>query len=187
LIAADTPKGKSMDRYILISGCSGGGKSSLLGELHQRGHNTIEEPGRRIVTQQIAEGGDALPWTNLAAFASKSMNVSREDRKQAEGCAGLVFFDRGLVDAACALEHATGIQSLQLVASERYHQRVFLTPPWPDIYITDSERKHGFEAAVAEYNRLLLAFGQLNYDIQILPFMSVHERADFVLSKVLER
>ena len=38
-----------MDRFIILSGCSGGGKSTLLAELARRGFATVEEPGRRIV------------------------------------------------------------------------------------------------------------------------------------------
>ena len=40
-----------MDRFVVITGCSGGGKSTLLDELGRRGHATIEEPGRRIVRE----------------------------------------------------------------------------------------------------------------------------------------
>jgi predicted ATPase len=37
----------------------------------------------------------------------------------------------------------------------RYHRRVFLTPPWPELYSTDEERRHDFQAALGEYARLL--------------------------------
>jgi predicted ATPase len=174
-----------MDRFILISGCSGGGKSSLLSELQRRRHFVVEEPGRRIVGEQVAERGIALPWVDLAAFAIKAIELSRADRRDAERHLGLVFFDRGLIDAASALEVATGFPALNSVATERYNQVVFLTPPWAEIYETDSERKHSFAEAVSEYDRLLLAFATLNYDIEILPFASVAERADFVLNRVL--
>jgi predicted ATPase len=54
-----------MNRFILLSGCSGGGKSTLLAELAQRGFATIEEPGRRVVREELASGGDALPWIEV--------------------------------------------------------------------------------------------------------------------------
>jgi predicted ATPase len=59
---------------------------------------------------------------------------------------------------------------------------VFLTPPWPEIYVSDAERQHGFDEAIAEYHRLLLAFQTLGYETIVLPKIAVHERADFVLS-----
>ncbi len=174
------------DSFILISGCSGGGKSTLLDELRRRGHHVVEEPGRRIVAEEIAKDGSALPWVDMASFAAKAMELSRADRRDAESKVGLVFFDRGLIDAASALEHATGEPALPYVHAERYNQLVFLTPPWPEIYSTDGERQHNFTAAVAEYDRLLSAFATLSYDVEILPLVSVIARADFVLRKVFE-
>ena len=41
-----------MDRFVVISGCSGGGKSTLLAELGRRGYAVVEEPGLRIVQNQ---------------------------------------------------------------------------------------------------------------------------------------
>ncbi|HWU15343.1 MAG TPA: AAA family ATPase, partial [Caulobacter sp.] len=93
-----------------------------------------------------------------------------------------VFFDRGLVDAAVALEHATGGAVLETLGrAHRYHRRVFLVPPWPEIYVSDPERPHGFEAARAEYGRLLSAYQRLGYGTVVLPKLEVGARADFVL------
>jgi predicted ATPase len=92
-----------------------------------------------------------------------------------------VFFDRGLVDAVAALQHLTGETTLAELAQEhRYHRMVFLTPPWPEIYKNDPERRHGFEAAEAEYSRLLEAYQALGYEVSILPKTSVSERADII-------
>ncbi|BDV39454.1 hypothetical protein DSM21852_27070 [Methylocystis bryophila] len=45
----------------------------------------------------------------------------------------------------------------------------------------DTERRHTFTDAVAEYDRLLLAYHELGYDTILLPKIGVGERADFVL------
>jgi predicted ATPase len=104
------------------------------------------------------------------------------DRERASTLTGWVFFDRGLVDAAAALQSLTGEQVLgPLGQSHRYHRRVFLTPPWPEIYVVDPERRHGFDAALDEYSRLLEAYPALGYEVAVLPKAGVSERADFVL------
>jgi predicted ATPase len=98
-----------------------------------------------------------------------------------------VFFDRGLLDAAGAVQHLTGEPTLPtLVQVHRYHHKVFLTPPWPEIYVTDAERRHGLDAAVAEYQRLLELYPSLGYEVTILPKVSVPERADLVLHTLAE-
>ena len=55
-------------RLVVISGCSAGGKSTLIQALAERGCAVAREPGRAIVEAEQARGGDALPWRNPLAF-----------------------------------------------------------------------------------------------------------------------
>jgi predicted ATPase len=170
------------DRFILITGCSGGGKSTLLAELQARGHHVVEEAGRRIVKQELETGGRALPWVDEMAFARMAIETALRDREAAETHPGWVFFDRGLIDAASALASLGGPSVLRQVnALHPYHRRVFLAPPWPEIYAKDPERRHGFAAGLAEYERLERELPALGYDVSVLPKTSVSARADFVL------
>lgn len=173
------------DRFVVLSGCSGGGKSTLLAALRARGHAVVEEPGRRIVKEELEGDGMALPWIDLAAFARRAIAMALADREAAQEVAGWVFFDRGLVDAVSALKEMTGELALDaLAARHRYHRRIFLAPPWPEIYAGDPERRHGFDAAVAEYERLAAAYPALGYEVVVLPKAPVAERADFVLARL---
>jgi len=168
---------------VVISGCSGGGKSTLLAELSRRGHAVVEEPGRRIVREEQEFGGSALPWADGIAFARRCIALALDDRAAARGRSGWVFFDRGLIDAAAFLQHQTGEPALEALGTvHRYHRRVFMTPPWREIHTLDAERQHGFDAAVAEYERLLAAYPSLGYDLVTLPKVSVAERADIIES-----
>lgn len=171
-----------MDRFVVLSGCSGGGKSTLLAELQRRGHATVEEPGRRIVRDEMAGNGAALPWVDAEAFLRRALALAAADFAAARFQPGWVFFDRGLIDAAAGLEHLTGEPALAEVGrNHRYHRQVFLTPPWPQIYVTDPERRHGLNEAVAEYERLLQVYPALGYQVCILPKVGVAERADLIL------
>lgn len=171
-----------MNRFVVISGCSGGGKSSLLQELARRGHAVVPEPGRRIVREERAGDGSALPWRNMAAFARRAVAMALDDRALAPRGGEWVFFDRGLIDAAVALQHVAGDPAVEDLGSvHRYHRRVFLAPPWPEIYRTDVDRPHGIEDAVAEYERLIEAYRALGYEALTIPKVTVAERADFVL------
>ena len=174
-----------MSRFVVISGCSGGGKSTLLAELARRGHAVVEEPGRRIVHQEAQQGGRALPWIDMAAFLNRAIAMSLADLLAADAHEGWVFFDRGLIDAASALQHLTGEPILERLHKSRLYQpRVFLAPPWPEIYQTDEEHRHGWEAAVAEYWRLHQVYPALGYEVVLIPKATVDQRADFVLSQL---
>jgi predicted ATPase len=173
-----------MENFVTISGCSGGGKSTLLVELRQRGFATIEEPGRRIVAEELKRGGRALPWIDAVAFARRGIKVSLTDRAIADASTPWVFFDRGLIDAASALEYLTGEPIVKnLGSAHRYNKRVFLAPPWPEIYVSNEERRHSLAEAVAEYGRLV-QYIRYCYDIHILPKVSVAERASWILASL---
>ena len=173
-----------MDRFIILSGCSGGGKSTLLGELARRGFATVEEPGRRIVIEETRNNGTALPWIDMEAFARRAIVMALEDRQKAPP-EGPIFFDRGLIDAASALRHINGDAFIETLRdAHRYNRLVFLTPPWPEIYRGDSERKHDFDAAVEEYERLVRDYDELGYDTVVLPKSGIEERADFILTRI---
>lgn len=172
-------------RFVVLSGCSGGGKSTLLGELRRRGYATRDEPGRRIVQAEIAAGGSALPWVDLEAFARRAIELALDDREKACDWARWVFFDRSLIDAVAALvPDGTDASIERLPITHRYHPTVFLTPPWPEIYETNAERKLGWDEAVAEYDRLVQAYPKFGYRIVVLPKASVEQRADLVLAEL---
>ncbi|MCX5511207.1 AAA family ATPase [Pseudomonas sp. BJa3] len=175
-----------MSNFVIISGCSGGGKSTLLSELQRRGYAVIEEPGRRVVQEQIHTGGQALPWLDMEAFLRRAINVALDDYANAPACGShWVFFDRGLVDAAAALQALTDEPLLdKLRQQNRYHPHVFLTPPWPEIYVQDDERRHDMTAALREYERLQTTYPSLGYSVSLVPKVCVAERADFVLASL---
>jgi predicted ATPase len=122
------------------------------------------------------------PLGRRGRLLCRAIVIALADRASAGTLNGWVFFDRGLIDAVAGLQHLTGEPVLaELCKSHRYHQRVFLTPPWPEIYVTDQERRHGLDAAIAEYSRLLEVYPSLGYEVSVLPKIAVADRADFVL------
>ncbi len=66
---AGNPPFNGTDLMVVVSGCSGGGKSTLLAEMALRGYHVHPEPGRQIVKEQLHIGGDGLPWENAVKFA----------------------------------------------------------------------------------------------------------------------
>lgn len=154
----------------------------MVDELASRGHETVTEPGRRIVAEERECGGTALPWLDAEAFLRKAMDLARSDLVELDGSGRWAFCDRGLIDAAAGLAHLTGTPISALLDAERtYHQKVFLAPPWPEIYVNDEERRHPLSEAVLEYERLLHVYPSVGYEVVLLPLTDVRSRADFVL------
>ena len=166
--------------FVMISGCSGGGKSTLLSELARLGYAVVEEPGLRIVTEERLGHGDALPWVDAAAFGQRALAMSVADYNMAQG---LTFFDRGVVDAGVAITARGGDLPADAIAHCRY-DRLFLAPPWPEIYEMSDDRRHSLEKALHDYERVRLAYLNAGYDPIMLPRDSVTARADFVLKNL---
>ncbi len=165
------------------SGCSGGGKSTLLSELEHRGYKVLAEPGRQIVKEQEAIGGKALPWNDLNAFLELALSrylhtfVAERDSKHP------VFFDRGVIDSV-QLSDKQPKNFDQAAKKFRYNRKVFMLPPWKEIYKEDAERKHNFEDALREYEELQIKYMNYGYDVILIPKGSVSERTDFILKNL---
>lgn len=173
------------DDLVMIFGCSGGGKSTLLEELARRGFSTCEEPGRQVVREQLFLDGDALPWTNLPLFVELTISRSINFMTEAACRGGRTFFDRGIIDQIAGLEQAGHpVPPAYLRAAEklRYRRQVFLLPPWPGIYRNDAERRHGLETAVEAFHCLESTYRRFGYELVEVPKAGVGERADFILA-----
>ncbi len=173
------------DRFVVLTGCSGGGKSTLLAELARRGFAAFPEAGRQIVREQDWTGGDALPGADALRFSELAVSRALHFRILAAELAGPVFFDRSPVDQWAALGRS-GLPMPATIAGAvercRYNATVFVAPPWPEIFTTDAERRHDLVEAMAEYGPLRAAYERLGYRLIDLPKTGVEARADFVLA-----
>lgn len=140
----------------------------------------MPEPGRRVIAAERAWGRNALPWDDPGAFARKALLMAKSDLKSATG--DPVFFDRGMIDAAVDLLYREGIAlTISLGGPSPYDDPVFLAPPWPEIYGTDADRRHGLTDSIGEFYRLQRALADLGHHAVILPQIPVADRCAFVL------
>ena len=163
---------------------SGGGKSALSTELRRRGFPICPEPGRQVVKEQLHIGGDALPWADLGKFVELTISRSMHFMMSAAQAEGLAFFDRGVVDQVAGLEHVgLPVPDHLRAAAERcrYHEIVFMLPPWREIFQNDAERRHGFDEAASSYATLCRVYERFGYQPLSVPKLALSARADFVL------
>lgn len=158
------------------------------------GHTTIYldrvcAGGLLHVRMGQAASSQGLCWPDITCklFRDANHRLNPRDRDAKQLAISQTIGDRSLIDAAVALQRQTCKPVLeQFGQAHCYHRRVFLAPPWPELYFTDRERRHTPEVAVAEYYRLFNAYPLLGYEIFILPRAGVVERADFVLRTLEE-
>ena len=175
------------DRFTVLTGGPGSGKTSVIEELRRRGYAGTQEAGRAIIKDQQLIGGKALHTGDRVLFAElmlcweiRSYRIAQDDPAPA------VFFDRGIPEFP-GYYRLSGLPVPAHVAVAarlfRYRPRVFVAPPWPEIYATDSERGQDYAEAVATCEAVTAAYAEHGYELIELPFAPVGERADFVLAR----
>ena len=182
------PRGKkhvvtSRMNFFILSGCSGGGKSTLLSELEKRAYPVVPEAGRRVVAEALSTGSGCLPWMSPLSFVRACVRLHLEDLDRIGKTKGPVFLDRSLVDVISYLDFKqlpVPDDLKTVLEAPRYAPKVFLAPPWPEIFATDCERQAPFEEAENEYRHLRRAFSGLGFELIDLPKCPVKDRADFV-------
>ena len=155
--------------FYIITGGPGSGKSTLIEALAAEGFHHMPEAGRAIIRDRVAIGGTALPWADRAAFAELMLGWELRSWHEAHDRAGPVIFDRG-AERAAELFH--------------YQRRVFIAPPWREIFAADAERKQDFAEAQATYQAMVAVYAGLGYELVTLPLAPVSERARFVRASI---
>jgi predicted ATPase len=168
---------------IIITGGPGAGKTTLLLALQARGYTIVGDSARTIIQDRIRRGLSPRPVAHESVHETLRMDI--EHFVQHTATPGHVFFERSVLDSLCSLDHITPLNESELslwLSTYQYDPKVFLLPPWKEIYTNDAERDHTFEHAVwvnsitqAWYRRL----GR--YQLIEVPRVSVAERCTYVL------
>jgi predicted ATPase len=175
------PRWAASARMVVLSGCSGGGKSSLVGPWAHEG--TVRFlPGRQVVREELLVGGPALPWKDTARFAERCIALAVWFFNSARPKGRTVFFDRGVVDAVTALERIGAVPdwAAAVVRHCRYGRRLLMAPPWEALFAADAKRRHGFKEAVAEFETLLASYTAKGYETVELPKVPLADRMAWV-------
>lgn len=179
------------NNLFIITGGPGVGKTSLINALNKRGFKTVPEEARIIIQKQILTNGDGLPWKNKNVYSELMLNASIETYLiiSSKESSDIVFFDRGILDSICYMK----MENISIPAEiesdlnkYRYHEKVFLLPPWLEIYETDNERKQTWEEAVYTYEEMKQTYLEYGYEIIEVPKGIIGERCDFVITTIRE-
>jgi predicted ATPase len=178
------------DRFFVLTGGPGFGKTTLLDALKRVGYARSLEAGRGVIQDQVSIGGRALPWDDRVLFSELMLSWEMRSYHVAQNSAGLVFFDRGMVDVLGYLRligHQVPEYMRKAAEQFRYNRRVFIAPPWKEIFQQDKERKQNYDEAVRTYDALAATYVEYGYELIELPCAPVAERVRFVLQQAVVR
>jgi predicted ATPase len=183
----DEPRSQNIDRFFVLTGGPGSGKSTLIEALRQAGYARSIEAGRSIIRDQVATDGRALPWSDPLAFAELMLAWEIRSYRTAQDCSGPVFFDRGVPDVVGYLRllaFPVPGHMQKAAATFRYNRTAFIAPPWREIFTEDRERKQDFNEAVRTYQSMVETYTEFGYELVEVPRAPPEERLSFILQHV---
>lgn len=167
---------------VVITGAPGAGKTTLLQALHARGFTIVSDSPRVIIQQRKQRG--LSPRPERAEFVQQTLRMDIDNYRHHAASAGPVFYERGVIDALAGLHSLAPLAGAELRAwlqQYQYCPKVFLLPPWRDIYVTDAERDQTFEHALFVDQVTRQWYQQCGYDVIEVPMTTMEQRCVFVL------
>ena len=169
--------------FFVLTGGGGTGKTAVIEHLRAAGELTVAENIRAVIREQVDAGRDAVPWLDAKACSDLTTGRDIADFDRLAGEARRVFFDRGLMDMHGANGVPPSPELIEAIRTRRYNTRVFVFPPWQEIYGTDAERWEDWSRMQAVFETILRTLPELGYEPVVVPKASVEERAAFVISQ----
>jgi len=175
------------NRLHVLTGGPGSGKTTLIEALAKAGVATSPEVGRAVIREQLAAGGDALPWADQRAFAELMVVRDMAARREALAGGAVTVLDRGVPDVAGFLR-VSGLPVPphidEAARTCRYNRRVFIAPFWADIFTGDAERKQSAEVAETTFTVMAETYRDYGYELVELPRAPVADRVAFVRARI---
>lgn len=175
------------NRLFVLTGGPGSGKTTLIDALAHAGIATSPEVGRAVIREQLATGGNALPWADQRAFAELMMVRDVAAHAAALATGTVTVLDRGVPDIAGFLR-VSGLPVPPHINAAawacRYNPRVFIAPFWAEIFTGDAERKQSAGVASATFDVMAETYRGYGYELIKVPRASVAERVAFVADRI---
>lgn len=175
-------------RKIVITGGPGTGKTSVIEALEDHGHFCFHEVSREIIRESQKKGIGQLFLTDPLLFSELLLEGRIKQYQDADNIkADLVFLDRGVTDVVAYMNYFGNDYPpvFNRVCQEYLYDRVFILPPWKQIYTEDNERYESYEQAVEIHDELARSYISHGYEPVEVPQGSISDRTSFILDHLV--
>ena len=172
---------------IVIIGGPGTGKTTIIDGLVAKGYCCYPEISREVTLEAKKQGVEQLFLEKPLLFSELLLEGRKKQFQNAsnESCE-VVFIDRGIPDVL-AYMHYIGDSypaTFDTACREHTYSKIFILPPWEEIYISDEARYENFEQAKLIYNHLTETYQSYGYELIEVPKDTLDNRILFILDEI---
>ena len=178
---------KMQKEIIVIIGGPGSGKTSIIENLKAKGFCCFEEVSRQVTLDAKAQGIDQLFLTDPNLFSQKLLEGRITQFKDAnENEHSIVFIDRGIPDIVAYMEYIGDdyLAEFHVASLENIYSKIFVLPPWQEIYVSDNERYESYKQAQEIHVHLVNTYKLYGYDLIYVPKDTIENRVLYILEKI---
>ncbi len=172
---------------IVIIGGPGTGKTTIIDELVNRGYCCYPEISREVTMEAKKQGIEQLFLEKPLLFSELLLEGRKKQYKNAqEEPHNLVFIDRGIPDVLAYMHYIGDSYPafFDEACREHLYTKIFILPPWEEIYISDEARYENFEQAKLLYNHLSETYQNYGYELIEVPKADLNARVQFILENI---
>lgn len=169
---------------VVIIGGPGTGKTTIIDGLLSLGYCCYPEISREVTMEAKKQGIEQLFLENPLLFSELLLEGRKKQYKNAqEEMHKVVFLDRGIPDVLAYMHYIGDAYPSFFDAACKEHQysKIFILPPWEEIYVSDEERYENYEQAKLIYGHLVETYQKYGYELIEVPRDTVEKRIEFIL------